>query len=320
MGDMEAIQVMQFGGPEVLKVVTLPTPEPGAGQVLVRLHAAGVNPVETYVRSGVYATLPKLPYTPGSDGAGVVEAVGEGVTTAKVGDRVYTCRPATGTYATHCLAGADQVRPLPEGVTFAQGAALYVPYYTAYRAVFVRGGVQPGETVLVHGATGGVGLACLQWLKGMNVKVIATAGSDRGIELVRAQGAAHVFNHREAEYVNQIKAVGPVDCVLEMLANVNLKYDLEMLGYGGRVVVIGNRGETTINARGLMPKDADIRGMILHNATPAELNRMHQAVAQGLISGQLSPVIAHRLALTEGPRAHELVMQSGALGKIVLIP
>jgi NADPH:quinone reductase len=129
---MKAIRVHEFGNPEVLKLEEVATPKPSAGQVLVRIHAAGVNPYDTYMRAGTYALKPKLPYTPGSDGAGVVEAVGEGVTKVKPNDHVYTARTLTGAYAEYALALEEQLHPLPAKVDFKRGAGIWVPYGTAY--------------------------------------------------------------------------------------------------------------------------------------------------------------------------------------------
>lgn len=320
---MQAIRVHQFGGPEVLKLEELPTPVPGPGQAVVRVHAAGVNPVETYLRAGNYPTNPPLPWTPGSDAAGVVESVGSGVTKFKPGDRVYTCRSISGTYATHALVdAASQLQPLPDSVSFVAGAGIFVPYYTAYQAAFHRGNVLPGDTVLIHGASGGVGLAALQWLANTGVTLLATAGSPAGLDLLRKNGAHHVFNHRDPGYLDTLRAAAPsgVDVILEMLANVNLAADLTLLAPFGRVVIIGNRGEITLNPRLTMGKDADIRGMQLFNATPRQFDRMHAAVASGLASGRLAPITAHQLPLAQAPRAHELVYEPGATGKIVLLP
>ena len=155
---MKAIRMKAFGGPEVLELSDEPNLVPGPGQVLVRLMAAGVNPVETYIRAGTYAKLPPLPYTPGSDGAGVVESVGAGVDARlQPGQRVWVAGSVSGTYAEQTVCVAGRVFALPDHVTFEQGAALGIPYSTAYRALFQRGGAKSGETVLVHGATGGVG-------------------------------------------------------------------------------------------------------------------------------------------------------------------
>jgi NADPH2:quinone reductase len=159
---MKAIRVHEFGGPEVLKLEDVPTPQPSAGQALVRIHAAGVNPYDTYMRAGTYAIKPSLPYTPGSDGAGIVEAVGEGVKRVRQGDRVYVARTLSGAYAEYALALEEQVHALPANIDFKQGAGIWVPYGTAYHALYHSARAHASETVLVHGASGGVGIAALQ--------------------------------------------------------------------------------------------------------------------------------------------------------------
>lgn len=320
---MKAIQVHQFGGPEVLALHEVPTPKPGPGEVLVRVRAAGVNPYDTYMRNGTYSIKPPLPYTPGSDAAGTVEAVGPGVTRVKSGDRVYTATTLSGAYAEYALAAEAQVHPLPEKTSFAQGAGLWVPYGTAYTALHHHGAARAGETLLVHGASGGVGVAATQFARAQGLVVLGTAGTERGLDLVRQQGAHRAFDHSKAGYTEEIlKATGGkgVDLVLEMLANVNLAADLKLLAPHGRVVVIGNRGEISINPRELMSRRAMIRGFTLWAATAEESAEIHAAVAAGLENGTLRPIVGKELPLAEAPRAHREVMSSGAYGKIVLVP
>ena len=320
---MKAIRVHEFGGPEVMRLEDTPEPRPGSGQVLVGVKAAGVNPVDAYIRTGTYAVKPALPYTPGMDAAGVVEALGPGVSGRKVGDRVYVGGTLSGAYASLALCEASQVHALPEGVTFAQGAAVNVPYATAYRALFTRAQAQAGETVLVHGASGGVGVASLQMARAAGMVVIGTAGTDKGRSLVAEQGAHHVLDHRAPGYLEQIlKITGGrgVDVVLEMLANVNLGKDLTILAQRGRVVVIGSRGPVEINPRDTMRNDASILGFTLLNATREELASIHAALVAGLESGTLRPIVGQEMPLAEAPHAHQAVMEPGAYGKIVLIP
>ena len=318
---MKAIHVHEFGGPEVLRLEEVPTPQPGPGEVLVRMHAAGVNPVETYIRAGTYARLPELPYTPGNDGAGVVEQVGANVSNFKAGDRVYTAGSLSGTYGEFALCKKEQVHPLPANVSFAQGAAIGTPYATAYRGLVQRAGAKPGETVLVHGASGGVGTAAVQLARAHGLRVLGTAGSDEGLKLAREQGAHEMFDHRAADHFEQVmKATGGhgVDVIVEMLANVNLGKDLTILAKGGRVVIIGSRGRVEINPRDTMQRDADVRGMILPNTPPAEMASIHAALVAGLENGTLRPVIGKEFPLAEAAQAHRAVMEPGALGKIVL--
>ena len=318
---MKAIRVKEFGGPEVLQLEDVLTPQPGPGEVLMRIYATGINPVETYIRAGKYARLPKLPYTPGNDGAGMVEQAGANVTEFKAGDRVYTAGSVTGTYAEFALCKKEQVHPLPANVSFAQGAALGTPYATAYRGLLQRAVAKPGETALVHGASGGVGIAAVQLARAHGLRVFGTAGSQEGLRLVREQGAHEVFDHRTPDHFDQLmKATGGhgIDVIVEMLANVNLGKDLTILAKGGRVVIIGSRGPVEINPRDTMQRDADIRGMILPNTPPAEMASIHAALVAGLEEGALRPVIGKEFPLADAAEAHRAVMEPGALGKIVL--
>ena len=320
---MKAIRVHAFGGPEVLQVEEVPKPQAGAGQVLVRIHAAGVNPLDTYIRSGAYAAKPNLPYTPGKDAAGTIEAVGSGVTDFKVGDRVYVGESLTGTYAEYALCGATQVHRLPDKVTFSQGAGVNTPYATAYRALFQRAKGVADETVLVHGATGGVGIASVQLARAAGMNIIGTGGTEAGRKLVAEQGAQHVLDHRSPDYQKQILELTGgrgVDVILEMLANVNLGKDLTLLAKGGRVAIIGSRGPVEINPRDAMSRDAIMLGVQLANATEKEIASIHAALIAGLENGTLRPIVNKELPLAEAAQAHKLIMEPGASGKIVLIP
>lgn len=324
---MKAIVVHEFGGPEVLRYEEVPDPVAGPGQVMIAVKAAGVNPVDAYIRTGTYAAnKPPLPYTPGTDAGGVIEAVGEGVTAFKVGDRVYTGHQAKGVHAEKVAVPATAVYHLPDNVTFAQGAALGVPYATAYRALIGRGKAQAGETLLVHGATGAVGLATVQIARALGLTVFGTAGSEEGAEVARREGSHQVFSRREEGYLDRAKAATPggngFDIILEMLANVNLGKDLPILAQEGRVVVVGNRGTVEINPRDTMPRNADIRGMSLPFTPPTEIPAIHAALRAGLENGSLRPIIAKEIPLAEAERAHREVMDEGghAPGKIVLVP
>lgn len=320
---MKAIQVHQFGGPEVLRLQEIPTPKPAAGQVLVRVHAAGVNPYDTYMRNGTYAIKPPLPYTPGSDAAGVIEAVGEGVTRFKAGARVYTARTVTGAYAEYALALESQVHPLPEKISFSQGAGVWVPYGTAITALIHHAHARPGDAVLIHGASGGVGTAATQFGRAMGFTVFGTAGTQKGLDLAKREGAQQVFDHSKAGYAEEItKATGErgVDVILEMLANVNLSVDLKLLAMNGRVIIIGNRGEITINPRDLMARRGAARGFTLWAATETEQAEIHAAIGAGLENGTLRPIVGKELPLKDAAKAHVDVLAPGAHGKIVLIP
>jgi NADPH2:quinone reductase len=322
---MKAIVVRAFGGPEVMNVEQLPDPSPGPLQVLVRVKAAGVNPVDTYIRAGTYARKPNLPYTPGADIAGTVEAVGAGVTHIGTGDRVYAHGVAAGSggYAEFAVCDEAQVHTLPDDITFQQGAAIGVPYGTAWRALVMKAQPRPGETVLVHGASGGVGIAAVQIARLRGLRVIGTAGSERGLTLLRDQRAHHVLNHKEADYLQQVPALTGgrgADVIVEMLANVNLDRDLDVLALRGRIVIVGNRGRIEIDPRKIMAKEGAVLGLVGLNTTAEDLREMHAGIGAGLEVGVLKPVIGRELPLADAPQAHAAVLEPGAYGKIVLVP
>ena len=319
---MKAIRIHSFGEPDVLRFEDVPDPKAGKGEVLVRAKAIGVNPVDTYIRAGGYGQR-SFPFTPGFDAAGVVESVGPGVRSFKKGDRVYVYRSSNGTYAELVLCTANQVYPLPASITFAQGGSIGVPYYTAYYALFTRGQPKPRETVFIHGASGGVGTAAVQMARAYKLTVIGSAGTPQGRDLVKKEGAHHVLDHHEPNYLDRVMDLTKnkgVDIILEMLANVNLAQDVKRLAMHGRVVVIGSRGEVTIDPRETMLRNSDIRGMSLLKVSDQELSSVHTAIAKGLKNGTLRPVVGKEIKLAEAARAHEEVVKPGAYGKIVLIP
>jgi NADPH2:quinone reductase len=326
---MKAIVVKEFGGPDVMRLEEVPTPEPAGNQVLVRIMAAGVNPVDTYLRSGNHAHAPKLPYTPGKDAAGIVEAVGGSASQFRAGDRVYTADSLSGTYAEYSLCEESQLGRLPENTSFEEGAGIWTPYATSYRALFEKANSKPNETVLVHGASGGVGIAAIQWARNAGLKVIGTAGSDEGKRLVSEQGADLVVDHLSSESETAAESKRSildftggkgVDVVVEMLANVNLLLDFDVLAMFGRIAVVGNRGTLEFNPRAAMTKDASILGLSLFNAPPPVRQAIHNAIYKGLKDGYLRPVVSRSFELEDAAKAHREVIERHALGKIVLVP
>lgn len=319
---MKAIRVWGFGDPGVMKLEEAAEPVAAEGEVLIRVHAIGVNPVDTYIRAGIYGKR-EFPYTPGMDASGVVEAIGAGVEGLRAGDRVYTSGTVSGAYAELVVAKGWQAHLLPEGISFEEGAALGVPYGTAYYGLIYRGRAKAGERVLVHGATGGVGIAAVQMARAYGMRVIGTGGTEKGRRLVMEQGAHHVLDHGAEGYLGELMSLTGnrgVDVILEMLANVNLGKDLGVLSPGGRVVVIGSRGRIEIDPRETMRRNADICGMTLMNAREWEVGAIHAAIFAGLENGTLRPVVGRRLPLSMAGEAHDEVMKSGSYGKIVLIP
>ena len=306
-----------------MKIDDVADPRPGKGEVIVRLFAAGVNPVDTYIRAGLYTGKSVLPYTPGMDGAGVIESVGEGITGMTVGDRVYIWGTISGSYAEKAKCLVSQVHPLPERLSFEQGAGVGVPYSTAYHALFHRARAIPGDFILVHGASGGVGTAAVQLARASGMKVIATGGTDEGRKLAIDQGAHYAVDHRDPLHLQQVMDItegSGVDVILEMLANVNLGNDLPLLAENGRVVVIGSRGKVEIDPRDLMGRNGAILGMVILMASEQERKAIYAALAAGLETGTLNPVVGKILPLADAPQAHQEVMESNAHGKIVLQP
>jgi NADPH2:quinone reductase len=290
-------------------------------QIVVRIHAVGVNPVDTYIRGGTYATKPSLPYTPGMDAAGVVESIGEEVVRFRRGDRVYCGGSVSGTYAQLSLCRIDHCMPLPDKVSFEQGAGVHVPYSTAYRALFHKGHARAGQTVFIHGASGGVGIAAVQLAVAAGLIVIGTAGTEQGRALVKEQGATNVLDHRAPDYLDQLMKLtsgrGP-DLILEMLANVNLGKDMTVLSRGGTIVIIGSRGTVQVNPRDLMRTEGTIVGVL--GSRNEDLAEIHAAIGAGLRGGTLRPVVGKRLPLADAPQAHRDIIEGTAYGKIVLIP
>jgi len=319
---MKAIRVHSFGGPEVLKLIDAPTPSPGMGEILVRLHAIGVNPVDTYVRSGARGKR-VLPYTPGTDGAGVVELVGPGVTKVAVGDRVFTSSTLSGAYAEYALCTPSQVHQLQAETDFTVGAALSIPYATAYRALFQLGRIRAGETVFIHGGSGGVGIATIQFARACGARVIASAGTARGLELVERCGAHVGVDHTDPFYrerlINLTDGHGP-NLVIEMLANRNLAHDLKLIAPRGRIIVVGNRGTIEIDPREAMMREATITGLSLFNASEAERSEIYAAIRAHIEKGVIAPVIGQSFPLALAAAAHEAVLAPGAYGKIILVP
>lgn len=319
---MKAIRIHEFGPPEVMKLEDVPDLRPGPGQVVVRIKAAGVNPTEAYQREGRPGRLNVLPYTPGTDGAGTVEMTGADVARVKAGQRVYTSGSLSGTYAEQALCPERHVHPLPDGVSFAQGAGVHIPYATAYHAIHRRSEAQPGEHALVHGATGAVGIAAVQIARAAGLRVIGTGGTERGRQLVREQGAEAVLDHSAPGYLDKIPELTGghgVDVILEMLANKNLDRDFKVLARDGRLVVIGSRGRVEIDPRDIMVRQASVLGSLLYNLPEGELDAVHCALVAGLRDGTLRPVVGREIPLAEAAKAHHEIMEQPAYGKIVLI-
>jgi NADPH:quinone reductase len=323
---MKAIQVSQFGGPENLVYTDVEDVVAGKGEVCVHLYAAGVNPSDIYTLTGTYAfNIPQLPYTPGLDGAGIIESIGEGVTNVSVGDRVFIASlmqsKSTGTFAQKIVCDATSVHPLLKHVTFEQGAALGVPALTAYRALFQRACLKPGQTVFIHGASGGVGLQVVQMAKSYGAKVIGTASKPEGKKMVQQAGADVVIDHVTEATIEDVLALiegnGP-DVIIEFLANINLETDLKLIAPFGKIVIVGNRGSIEINPRLAMQKECDILATALWNTPKDEYKQCIHGVMGMLQSGALSPIIGTTLPLQQASQGFEQLAKGIGNGKLVL--
>ncbi len=318
---MRAIQATAFGDASVLRQAEVPVPEPGTGEVRVRVRAAGVNPVEVYIRNGGYGVKdPDLPYIPGSDAAGTVDAIGSGVTGYAVGDRVFVAGRGQGTYAEYTVGAATDLGQLPDGLSYAQGASVGVPGLAAHRALFGRGGLRAGETVLVHGASGAVGQIALQLAAAAGAVVIGTAGSPDGLAAIEALGAAAVDHSRSDQYERILKLTGGrgVDLTVEMLANVNLADDAHIMARHGRIMVVGSRGSLDFTPRLLMAKELDVRGVTNASYLPDERAAAVADLARRLADGSLVPLVGRTFPLADAGAAQDHVLTARALGKVVL--
>ncbi|WP_392385705.1 NADPH:quinone reductase [Marinomonas primoryensis] len=316
---MKAMQMKDYGPASDLTLTDASKPSINEDQMLVQVGAAGVNPVDTYIRSGTNNYKTTFPHTPGSDGAGTIVELGKNVTEFEVGQRVYFSRNLGGSSAEFTVCAATHTYPLADALSFEEGACLGVPYTTAHRALFGRANAKAGDKVLVHGATGAVGIATVQLALAAGMDVVASAGTAAGADLLRQQGVTTVIMHNEADHLAPFQTLASgFDIVIEMLANHNLDQDLKALAFGGCVAVIGNRGTVEINPRDLMARDASVVGVALANVQPKELALIAKSLRPLFEKGVLKPVVRHSYALTELAQAHEDVLKSGALGNLVI--
>ena len=324
MATMNAVQVHKFGGPEVLEYSTnVPHPKPGPDDVLVRIKAAGVNPVDEFIATGTFVP-PPLPYIPGMEFSGIIEEIGSNVTTLKVGQRVYGGDlQKMGSYAQYVAIRQNCVHPLHDQLTFSQGASIFVPYFTAYRALCHLGQAKPGETVLVHGASGGVGIAAVQIASGLGLTVIGTASTPEGQELVKKAGAHFVFNHYEEGYLEKIKEAADergIDLILENSGDKNLRKDIGLVRDQGRIILIGSRApDAAVNVIDTLLHEILVKGLSLFKITDNQLFETREALSAGAKVGWLNPYIWKEFPLEKIADALALLKSgSGARGKVIL--
>jgi len=321
---MKAMRAHQFGGPEQLRFEDAPDSQAQAGQVQIRVRAAGINPADLVRLSGRLQPL-SLPYTPGTDVCGEVEAVGSGVTHVKKGDRVFG-RASTGGYAEKTCLAASEAIPLPANLSFAEGAAIPIPFYTAYRALHHKAAIKTGETVLVSAGGGGVGVAAIQLAKIAGARVITTVGSAEKVARTRELGADVAINYREQDFAAEVQKLTDgkgVDVIVENVAADNLEKDLGILARDGRIILIGTgtgKGpEGRFAIMYALMKDANLLGMSLVNAGPV-IAEMATALTGLFAAGKLKAIVSKAYPLAEAREALADLVAGRVFGKLVLTP
>ncbi|MGC4085296.1 MAG: NAD(P)H-quinone oxidoreductase [Vicinamibacterales bacterium] len=323
---MIAIAIREPGGPEVLVPVKRDIPQPGAGEVLIKVDAAGVNRPDVMQRQGHYAPPPGASDIPGLDVAGTIAALGDGVESWSVGDRVCALL-AGGGYAEYAVAPAPQCLPIPAGLDFAHAAALPEVMFTVWTNVFERGHLAAGETLLVHGGASGIGTAAIQLARARGARVFATAGSDAKCRACEALGAECGINYRETDFVTAIKehtGGRGVDVVLDMVGGDYLQRNIDVLAVDGRLVQIAQLGgyRSTINTIPILQRRLTITGSTLRSRSVEEKGRIASAVREHvwplIESGAVQVVIHQRFPLAQAADAHRVMESSVHVGKLIL--
>jgi len=319
---MRAVRVNEYGGPAVLQLQDIETPRPAAGQALVRLRAAGLNFIDIYQRRGTYAR--KLPFTPGLEGAGVVEAVGEGVTNVKPGDRVaYTGQP--GAYAEASIVQAESLIPLPEGFSFEQGAAFPLQGMTAHYLIHEFRMPKPGEVVLIHAAAGGMGLLLVQWAKHLGARVMGTVSTEEKAKAAREAGADDVILYTQLDFASETKRLTNghrADLIIDGVGKTTFAGNLEAAALRGHIVIFGAASGPAdpIVPNSLMTRSLSVSGGSLPNylLTRAEMMRRAKDVIEAIQAGWLRLRIDRVLPLAQAAEAHRLLENRQTIGKVLL--
>jgi NADPH2:quinone reductase len=323
---MTAITITKPGGPEVLVPHEMVRPEPGHGEILIRVEAAGVNRPDTIQRMGFYAPPPGSPDTPGLEIAGEVVATGPGVTAWKVGDRVCALVGGGG-YAQFCVAHESHALPVPKGFSAIEAAALPETFFTVWTNVFERGALKGGETLLIHGGSSGIGTTAIQLGRMFGARVFATAGSAEKCAACVGLGAEAAINYREQDFVAEVKRLTAgrgVDVILDMVGGDYIARNLQAAAQDGRIVSIAflNGSTAEINFMPMMLKRLTMTGSTLRPRTIEEKASIARALKEKvwplLDAGRVKPRIDATFPLAEASKAHELMEKSSHIGKIVL--
>jgi NADPH:quinone reductase len=319
---VKAIMIEQYGGPDVLKVKDVVLQSPGPGQALVRLAMAGVNFVDIYQRRGTYPR--PLPFTPGLEGAGLVEEVGEDVTNVKPGDRVaYTGQP--GAYAEASLVQAGSLIPLPETMSFEQGAAFPLQGMTAHYLVHEYRKPKPDDVVLIHAAAGGMGLLLVQWARHLGARVIGTVSTEEKAKAARQAGLTDVIQYMEQDFVAETKRLTNgrgADLIIDGVGKTTFKGNLEAAALRGHIVIFGAASGPAdpIVPNTLMVRSLSVSGGSLQNYLLTREELMHRAndVIEGIEKGWLKLRIFRVFPLAEAAETHRLLENRQTIGKILL--
>ncbi|MEE6210034.1 NADPH:quinone reductase [Salarchaeum sp. III] len=318
---MRAVRFHETGGSDVLRVEDVATPTPGPDEVLVRVEAAGVNPVDTYSRRGKREP-PAFPMTPGADLAGVVEAVGANVTEFSEGDRVFGTglgRTQQGTYAEYAVARPGQLAGLPDGVSYAEGAAVALVGVTAWRALVDHAGLDPAETCLVHGGSGGVGHVAVQIADAAGATVVTTANEEYGHSLPEL-GADVVLDYARADLADAVVEAGRPDVILDHRLDEYLDLDAAVAAQGARVVGIGNTAPEAGFADVTAARRAELTVSLMSMFNTPDLSAVLARLARLLSAGQLAPEVSRTYDLDEADAAQHAVLHDSVFGKLVITP
>ena len=320
---MRAVEISQPGGPEVLRLCERPVPQPAYGEILIRLDYAGVNRPDALQRAGLYAPPPTASDLPGLEGAGVVVALGAGVTEWAVGDSVCALLPGGG-YAEYVTCPAKHALPVPAGMDMKQAACLPETYFTVWSNVFMRGGLQAGERFLVHGGSSGIGTTAIQLANAFGARVFTTAGSDAKCEVCRELGAEVALNYREADFVEAVRSAGGANLILDMVGGDYIPRNIKALADEGRLVQIAflQGPKVELNFAQIMMRRLVVTGSTLRPqsdlAKARIADQLREKVWPLLDAGTVAPVMDSEFALEDAAKAHARIEDGGHIGKIVL--
>lgn len=319
--------VEELGGPSALRRQDLPDPEPGPGEVLVDVKAIGCNFFDTLITRGKYQVQPDLPFAPGAEAAGVVEAVGRNVSHVAPGDRV-TVLLSYGAFASKIVAPAARTFPIAEGMSFETAAAVGVVYQTSYVALAPRAQLQPGETLLVHAAAGGVGLAAVQIGVALGARVIGTGGTPEKLDLIRQNGAEVALNYREEDFVERTKELTEgrgADVIYDPVGGDTFDRSLKCIAFNGRVLVIGFASGRIPEAKmnRVLLKNISLIGLhwgLYFDRDPEALQRAQRDLFELYAQGKIDPLVSATYPLIDAEKALEALGDRKTTGKVVLVP